>query len=66
MEIAIQEKKLLALEHSLEEVQEKNKQLEAIWLREQGHMITLSEQRQNQLQQLNLFRKRTIYPHTHT
>lgn len=60
MEIAIQEKKLFALEHSLEEVQEKNKQLEAIWLREQGHMITLSEQRQDQLQQLNLFRKRKI------
>lgn len=58
MEIAIQEKKLLALERSLEEVQEKNKELEKIWLREQGHMIALSEQRQDQLQQLNLFRKR--------
>lgn len=58
MEVAIQEKKLLALEHSLEEIQEKNKQMEKMWLREQGHMIALSEQRQDQLQQLNMFRKR--------
>lgn len=60
MEVAIQEKKLLALEHSLEEIQEKNKQMEKIWLREQGHMIALSEQRQDQLQQLNMFRKQIM------
>lgn len=57
----MQEMKLFALEHSLEEVQERNRQLEKIWLREQGHMIALSEQRQDQLQQLNIFRKRKNY-----
>lgn len=46
------------MEHSLEEIQEKNKKMEKVWLREQGHMIALSEQRQDQLQQLNMLRKR--------
>lgn len=39
-------------------MQNKNKQIEKMWLREQGHMIALSEQRQDQLQQLNMIRKR--------
>ncbi|KAI4455962.1 coiled-coil domain-containing protein 40 [Holotrichia oblita] len=54
------ELKISALEQHIEHVQEKNKDLQKFWLREQGHVVCLSEQREEQIHDSNLLRKQTL------
>ncbi|XP_022900304.2 coiled-coil domain-containing protein 40 [Onthophagus taurus] len=54
------ELKINALEQHIAEVQEKNKELQRFWLREQSHVVFLSEQRQQQIHDSNLLRKQTM------
>lgn len=53
-----QEIKVKTQEKNIIETVEYNKKLQKFWLREQGHICQLSEQRQNQLKEMNLLKKR--------
>ncbi|KRT83426.1 hypothetical protein AMK59_3719 [Oryctes borbonicus] len=54
------ELKISALEQHIEHVQEKIKDMQKFWLREQGHVVCLSEQREEQIHDRNLLRKQTL------
>ncbi|GJQ86909.1 hypothetical protein Trydic_g11780 [Trypoxylus dichotomus] len=54
------ELKISALEQHIEHVQEKIKDMQKFWLREQGHVVCLSEQREEQIHDSNLLRKQTL------
>lgn len=49
--------KITSLEKNIEEVQRNNQKAQQYWVRQEGHMITLSQQRDSQLQELNLLNK---------
>ncbi|XP_072750930.1 coiled-coil domain-containing protein 40 isoform X2 [Anoplolepis gracilipes] len=49
--------KIITLEKNIEETQQDNKKSQQFWIRQEGHMITLSQQRDLQLQELNLLNK---------
>jgi chromosome segregation ATPase len=52
------ETKITTLEKNIEEIQEQIKKLQQFWLREQTNLIKISEERQEQIQNNNLIRKR--------
>lgn len=54
-----QEIKYKTIEKNITETVEINKKLQKFWLREQGHICQLSEQRQEQIKEMNLLKKRT-------
>lgn len=45
------------MEKNIEEIQQSNQKSQQLWIRQEGYMITLSQQRDLQLQQLNLHNK---------
>ena len=49
--------KIGALERSIEEIEIKNQKLKQFWLRQEGNIVTLSQQRNTQTQELNLISK---------
>ncbi|KYN01618.1 Coiled-coil domain-containing protein 40, partial [Cyphomyrmex costatus] len=49
--------KIKTLEKNIEEVQHNNQKAQQLWIRQEGYMITLSQQRDLQLQQFNLLNK---------
>lgn len=49
--------KIKTLEKNIEEIQQSNQKAQQLWIREEGYMITLSQQRDLQLQELNLLNK---------
>lgn len=49
--------KIITLEKNIEELQQANKKSQHFWIRQEGYMITLSQQRDLQLQELNLLSK---------
>ena len=50
--------KITTLEKKIEEIQEHIKKLQQFWLREQSNLLRISEERQEQIQNNNLIRKR--------
>ncbi|XP_043504867.1 coiled-coil domain-containing protein 40 isoform X1 [Polistes fuscatus] len=56
-EISPQDLKILTLEKNIQETEQNNQRAQQFWLRQQGYMVTLSQQRDEQLQQLNLLNK---------
>lgn len=56
-----EEMKVRVLEKNISETVENNKSFQKFWLREQGHICQLSEQRQEQIKELNLIKKRKFY-----
>ncbi|XP_030767006.1 coiled-coil domain-containing protein 40 [Sitophilus oryzae] len=55
-----QEVRLLTLEKHIEELQEKIKNLQIFWLREQKNLLNVSKDRQDQLHKLNLLKKQNL------
>lgn len=51
--------KILTLEKNIEDAKENIKQLQKFWLRQQGHVVSLSQQRQEQINDMNMLKKRT-------
>ncbi|XP_036138462.1 coiled-coil domain-containing protein 40 isoform X2 [Monomorium pharaonis] len=49
--------KIKTLEKNIEEIQQSNQKAQQLWIRQEGYMITLSQQRDLQLQELNLHNK---------
>lgn len=49
--------KIKTLEKNIEESQQNNQKAQQLWIRQEGYMITLSQQRDLQLQELNLLNK---------
>lgn len=49
--------KIVSLEKNIEETQQSNQKAQQYWIRQEGHMITLSQQRDLQLQEFNLLNK---------
>ncbi|TGZ48143.1 coiled-coil domain-containing protein 40 [Temnothorax longispinosus] len=49
--------KIKTLEKNIEEIQQSNQKAQQLWIRQEGYMITLSQQRDLQLQELNLLNK---------
>ncbi|XP_014468728.1 PREDICTED: coiled-coil domain-containing protein 40-like [Dinoponera quadriceps] len=49
--------KIISLEKNIEETRQNNQKAQQYWIRQEGHMITLSQQRDLQLQELNLLNK---------
>lgn len=49
--------KIITLEKNIQEAQQNNQKAQQFWIRREGHMITLSQQRDLQLQELNLLNK---------
>ncbi|KAL6264767.1 hypothetical protein P5V15_004865 [Pogonomyrmex californicus] len=49
--------KIKTLEKNIEEVQQNNQKAQQLWIRQEGYMITLSQQKDLQLQELNLLNK---------
>lgn len=45
------------MEKNIEEIQQNNQKAQQLWIRQEGYMITLSQQRDLQLQELNLLNK---------
>lgn len=56
-EISPLDLKIISLEKNIEEMQKNNQKAQQYWIRQEGHMITLSQQRDLQLQELNLLNK---------
>ncbi|KAB0794085.1 hypothetical protein PPYR_13705 [Photinus pyralis] len=56
-EVSPEELKIVALQKNIEEVQESTKKLRKFWLRQQGYVVNLSEQRQNQINDFNMLKK---------
>jgi chromosome segregation ATPase len=56
-EISLLDMKIIALEKNLEETERDNRKAQQLWIRRQGHMITLSRQRDSQLRELGLLNK---------
>lgn len=56
-EISPLDLKIISLEKNIEETQSNNQKAQQYWIRQEGHMITLSQQRDLQLQELNLLNK---------
>ncbi|KYN30494.1 Coiled-coil domain-containing protein 40 [Trachymyrmex septentrionalis] len=49
--------KIITLEKNIEEIQQNNQKAQQLWIRQEGYMITLSQQKDLQLQELNLLNK---------
>ncbi|EFN87547.1 Coiled-coil domain-containing protein 40 [Harpegnathos saltator] len=49
--------KIISLEKNIAETQQNNQKAQQYWIRQEGHMITLSQQRDLQLQEVNLLNK---------
>lgn len=49
--------KIGALERSIDEIELKNKKLKQFWLRQEGNIVTVSQQRNNQIQEISLTSK---------
>ncbi|KYQ57453.1 Coiled-coil domain-containing protein 40 [Trachymyrmex zeteki] len=49
--------KIKTLEKNIEEIQQNNQKAQQLWIRQEGYMITLSQQKDLQLQELNLLNK---------
>lgn len=49
--------KIITLEKNIEETRQNNQKSQQFWIRQEGYMITLSQQRDLQLQELNLLNK---------
>ncbi|XP_014598615.1 PREDICTED: coiled-coil domain-containing protein 40 [Polistes canadensis] len=56
-EISPQDLKILTLEKNIQDTEQNNQRAQQFWLRQQGYMVTLSQQRDEQLQHLNLLNK---------
>ncbi|KAK5641501.1 hypothetical protein RI129_010048 [Pyrocoelia pectoralis] len=56
-EVSPEEMKIFALQKNIEEIQEATKKLRKFWLRQQGFVVNLSEQRQNQINDFNMLKK---------
>lgn len=54
------EQKIKDLEKEIEDSQQKSRELQKFWLREQENMVILTQQRQEQMKDLNLIRKQTM------
>lgn len=52
------ELKIITLEKSLVDIQESIKEMQKFWLRGQGHLCHLSEERQEQIKENTLLKKR--------
>ncbi|KAK2586864.1 hypothetical protein KPH14_009802 [Odynerus spinipes] len=59
-EISPQDLKILTLEKNIQETEQNNQRAQQFWLRQQGYMVTLSQQRDEQLQQLNILNKEVM------
>ena len=55
-----QEVRMKAIEMEIEEAAQEAEKKQAFWLRLQSHIVRLSEERQKQLQELNLLYKRKL------
>ncbi|XP_018059753.1 PREDICTED: coiled-coil domain-containing protein 40 [Atta colombica] len=49
--------KIITLEKNIEEIQQNDQKAQQLWIRQEGYMITLSQQKDLQLQEHNLFNK---------
>ncbi|KAG5322340.1 CCD40 protein, partial [Pseudoatta argentina] len=49
--------KIITLGKNIEEIQQNNQKAQQLWIRKEGYMITLSQQKDLQLQELNLLNK---------
>ncbi|XP_050303237.1 coiled-coil domain-containing protein 40 [Anthonomus grandis grandis] len=58
--ISPQELRIIALEKQIEETQDKIKNLQIFWLREQKNLLSVSKERQEQIHKLNLLRKQNL------
>nr|XP_012143520.1 PREDICTED: coiled-coil domain-containing protein 40-like [Megachile rotundata] len=56
-ELSPQDLKINSLEKSIQELEQNIQKSQQFWLRQQGFIVSLSEQRESQLQQLNLLEK---------
>ncbi|XP_047359274.1 coiled-coil domain-containing protein 40 isoform X1 [Vespa velutina] len=59
-EINPQDLKILTLEKNIQETEQNNQKAQQFWLRQQRYMVTLSQQRDEQLQQLNILNKEVM------
>jgi hypothetical protein len=57
-DLSPQELKIRALERNITETAEKSEELQQFWLRQQAHTVQLANQRNEQLCNINLLRKR--------
>ena len=55
------EVKILSLEKNIAETTAKSEKLQQFWLRQQGHLIALANQRNEQVHNINLMRKRKSF-----
>lgn len=59
-EVSPQDLKITELEKSIDDTETSNRKSEEFWLRQAGYMLTLSEQRTAQLQEINLLDKQIM------
>ena len=52
--------KVISLEKNIQELQQTIKKTQQFWLRQQGFVVSLSQQRESQLQQLNFLEKEVM------
>lgn len=58
--VSPQELRIVTLEKQIEETQDKIKNLQIFWLREQKNLLNVSKERQEQLHKLNLLKKQNM------
>lgn len=58
LELTPLELKIKNLERQIIEMEEKNAKLKSFWLREQTYIVSMTQERQKQIYELNLIRKR--------
>lgn len=56
-ELSPQDLKIVSLEKNIQELQQNIKKAQQFWLRQQGFFVSLSQQRESQLRELNLLEK---------
>ncbi|XP_015595584.1 coiled-coil domain-containing protein 40 [Cephus cinctus] len=56
-EISPLDVKIMTLEKNIDEIEQKNQKSQNYWLRQEGYIVTLSQQRNMQLQEINLLNK---------
>ncbi|KAK4873726.1 hypothetical protein RN001_013086 [Aquatica leii] len=57
VEVSPEELKILTLEKNIEEIEDTTKKLQTFWLRQQGFVVNLSHQRQEQINDLSMLKK---------
>lgn len=58
--VSPQEVRITTLEKQIEETQDKIKELQLFWLREQKNLLNVSKERQEQIQKINLLKKQNL------